>query len=117
MDKKAIKKIKEIRIEKNINIEDIANSIGLSSNAYRKIEMNYTQLTVKRLYEIAKILDVDVSEILDINVNETYNQEIKENSTGFQKVENYYHENIAAHEKHIQTLKDEIVFLRDMLKK
>jgi len=113
-----IKKIKEIRIEKKKTIEDIALSFDISANAYRKIEMNYTKLTIDRLYKISKILEVEISELLGIETKEVYNQENKDNATGYlQKIEHFYQDNKETYEKLIATQQSEIQFLRELLAK
>jgi transcriptional regulator with XRE-family HTH domain len=38
--------------------------MGISQNAYSKIENNYTQLTVKHVKELSKILEISVLELL-----------------------------------------------------
>lgn len=38
--------------------------LDISQRAYSKIERGPTELSVKRLYQIAKILEVDISELL-----------------------------------------------------
>ena len=113
-----IKKIKDIRVAKKKSIEDIALSLAISANAYRKIEMNYTKLTIDRLYEISKILEVEISELLGIETKEVYNQENKDNATGYlQKIEHFYQDNKEITQKLIETQQSEIQFLRELLAK
>jgi transcriptional regulator with XRE-family HTH domain len=124
-----IKKIKEIRIEKKILIEDIALKLSISANAYRKIEMNYTKLTVERLYQISEILKCTVADILEIKPNNEYKQEVKDTATGIAHqelkdnaiahVENLYQDNKEKFEK-IELLyesrikdKDQIIAIKD----
>ena len=42
----------------------IANKLGISQNAYSKIESGQTNFTVKRLYEIAHILEANVADFM-----------------------------------------------------
>ncbi|GEM54012.1 hypothetical protein B0A58_03545 [Flavobacterium branchiophilum NBRC 15030 = ATCC 35035] len=116
------KKIKEIRLEKKISVEDIAVALNISANAYRKIEMNYTKLTIDRLYDISKILEVSTAQLLDIATKEVYKQENKDNATGYlQKIEHFYHENKEQHEKMIALyearLKDKDLVIEQLLQK
>jgi transcriptional regulator with XRE-family HTH domain len=93
-----LKNITIHRKEKGLSYENMAPELGLSIAAYRKIELGKTQLTVERLYQIAKILQVKIAILLDIQ-NESYHQEIKDKATGFQKIENFYQENKETYEK------------------
>jgi transcriptional regulator with XRE-family HTH domain len=57
-------KIRRQRVIKGISQEAIAFHLGISQNAYSKIERDETQATVKRIYQIAKVLDVPVQALL-----------------------------------------------------
>jgi transcriptional regulator with XRE-family HTH domain len=46
----------------------MAEKMDISLVSYSKIERGITELSVKRLFEIAKILEVDVAELLGIEV-------------------------------------------------
>jgi transcriptional regulator with XRE-family HTH domain len=61
MPGKVIRKYRELR---NFTQENVAQQMGISQNAYSKIENNQTQLTISHLKLICKILDVPVSELL-----------------------------------------------------
>ncbi len=56
-----IKKYRELR---NYSQKYVATKMGMSQNAYSKIENNITQLTVHHVKELAKILDVPLTELL-----------------------------------------------------
>ncbi|ANI88970.1 hypothetical protein A9P82_06475 [Arachidicoccus ginsenosidimutans] len=57
--------IKAIREkEKGLKKEDVAKALGISAKAYNNIENNNTDITLKRLYEIADIFDVAPDYIL-----------------------------------------------------
>lgn len=59
-------KIKEIREGKNITQLYMADKMNMSLVSYSKIERGVTELSVKRLYEIAGILGVDITKLLGI---------------------------------------------------
>lgn len=42
----------------------IAGKLGISQNAYSKIESGQTNFTVKRLYEIVHILEANIADFL-----------------------------------------------------
>jgi transcriptional regulator with XRE-family HTH domain len=56
-----IRKHRELR---NYTQDYVAKQMGISQNAYSKIENNYTQLTVKHVKELSKILEISVLELL-----------------------------------------------------
>jgi transcriptional regulator with XRE-family HTH domain len=117
---KIIKKIAEIRTRKGFSYENMAHDLELSTSAYRKIETGETKLTVERLVDISKILETPLDEFLETNSQKNFNQEIKEQSTGFQGIDNrVYNDNaelskkiIAMYELQIEELKSEIAQLK-----
>ncbi len=56
-----IKKYRELR---NYSQKYVASKMGMSQNAYSKIENNITQLTVHHVKELAKILEVSITDLL-----------------------------------------------------
>jgi transcriptional regulator with XRE-family HTH domain len=65
-------KIKEIaanirhkREYRNYTQEYLALKLDISQNAYSKIELGYTKITVERLFQIADILEFDVAEFIN----------------------------------------------------
>jgi transcriptional regulator with XRE-family HTH domain len=42
----------------------VAGKLGISQNAYSKIESGQTNFTVKRLFEVANILETDVLDFI-----------------------------------------------------
>jgi transcriptional regulator with XRE-family HTH domain len=56
--------IRQLRISKNYSQEYMAAKMHISQNAYSKIELNYSRMTVDRLIDIAKILDTDAPTLM-----------------------------------------------------
>lgn len=56
--------IRTVREYRNYTQEYVAAKLGISQNAYSKIELNYTKITVERLCRIAIILDIEVGQFL-----------------------------------------------------
>lgn len=56
--------IRKIREMKKLSQEEVARQMGISQNAYSKIESNQTQLTINHIKKISKILDVSIFELL-----------------------------------------------------
>lgn len=59
------KRIKQFREAKNLSQSLVADSIGIAYQNYWKIENGKTELTVSRLSQIAKVLEVSVFELLN----------------------------------------------------
>jgi transcriptional regulator with XRE-family HTH domain len=56
--------IKQYRELRNYSQQYVAGKMGMSQNAYSKIENNITQLAVTHVKQIATILDVPIMELL-----------------------------------------------------
>lgn len=57
-------KIRDIRLERNYSQEYLAIRLAISQNAYSKIELGYTKLTLERLLQIADVLEVETMRLL-----------------------------------------------------
>lgn len=57
-------KIRSNRLTKNYSQEYMANELQISQNAYSKLERGETEFSVKRLYEIAFILEMPIYDLL-----------------------------------------------------
>jgi transcriptional regulator with XRE-family HTH domain len=57
--------IRKIREHRNYTQEYLAAKLKISQNAYSKIELGYTKITVDRLFHIADILETDPVDILN----------------------------------------------------
>lgn len=58
--------IRKIREQRNYTQEYLAAKLNISQNAYSKIELGYTKITVERLFYIAIILEVDPVDLINI---------------------------------------------------
>lgn len=95
-----LQRIKEFRKKKGFSYETMAHELNTSTAAYRKTELNQTKLTLERLYQIAKILEITVGDILDIQANIQLNQSNNENANGYlRQIENFHQENLKKSEK------------------
>jgi len=63
--------IRSIRTSKGLSQEYIANELGLQQAAYSNIENNKTDVTISRLREIARHLEVNVYDLINID-NEVF---------------------------------------------
>lgn len=82
MKKQVGEKIRQVRVVNNLSQDNIASELGISVGAYSNIERGKTDITVSRLFEIAKILKTTILELLSIEVNNSLVSEphIKYNS-------------------------------------
>lgn len=67
--------IRKVREQRNYTQEFVAKQMGISQNAYSKIENGYTQLTVKHIKDLSKILEVSLLELLrdDLEIHKPSN--------------------------------------------
>ncbi|MGD1839454.1 MAG: helix-turn-helix domain-containing protein [Thermonemataceae bacterium] len=60
-------RIRKIREEREYSQEYVAEQLGISQNAYSKIEINQTQnFTLERLEKLAQIFEVSIADILGV---------------------------------------------------
>lgn len=57
--------IRRIRESKGYTQEYLAMKLGISQNAYSKIELGYTRITLERLFHISKIIEVEVAKLME----------------------------------------------------
>ena len=72
--------IRTNRESKNYTQEYVAKQMGISQNAYSKIENGYTQLTVSHLKEISRVLEVSLMDLLkdDFEIHKPNHSKIEE---------------------------------------
>ncbi|TAG30296.1 MAG: XRE family transcriptional regulator [Sphingobacteriia bacterium] len=56
--------IRQLREQHNYTQAYVAKRLGMSQNAYSKIENAYTQLTVKHVKKLSKVLEVSILDLL-----------------------------------------------------
>jgi len=56
--------IRGIRITKQYSQDYVAAKLNISQNAYSKMELGYTEISVERLLKVVGILEVDIVELL-----------------------------------------------------
>lgn len=62
--------IRKKREERNYTQEYLAYKLNISQNAYSKIELGYTKITVERLFQIAEVLEISAVDLLDADTKE-----------------------------------------------
>ncbi|WP_343063018.1 helix-turn-helix transcriptional regulator [Rhabdobacter roseus] len=73
-----IRKIREFR---DYTQEYLAMKLGISQNAYSKIELAYTRLTLERLLQIAYILEVDTLDLIRCEGEELLQLRLRNDAT------------------------------------
>lgn len=109
-------KIRKVRENKNYTQEFMAESLHISQRAYSSIENGKTQLTIERLFDISKILEVSVSEILNLENNNIYNNFNNQGLKNRRHLGNFRQNDLEEikllYERIIKIKDDEIAFLR-----
>ena len=71
-----IRKIREFR---NYTQDYLAAKLGISQNAYSKIELGYSKLTLERLFQIGVILEVEATQLISFDQAELLQMVIPSN--------------------------------------
>ena len=103
------KKIRQLRVQQGISQEYMAEELGITQPSYARLENEDSRINVVRLQLIAKTLEVQTSELLGEKAQNIIHTN---NGNNAQAYINSYSSN----NEYIQALKDEISFLRDLLK-
>lgn len=104
-------KIKKTREDKGITQDLMAYHLEMSQANYGRLEKDDARLNVPKLNKIAEVLEVNISFLF----NEKSANIIHQNTGDNAQAQNQTIYN--ADKEHIATLKEEITFLRNMLKK
>jgi transcriptional regulator with XRE-family HTH domain len=102
-----ISNIKKFRELKNITREQIADELELSASGYSKIERGEIELSVTRLFQIANILDIEVSKIMNFDVTTIFNISHNSGMNGQVTVDNYTNSKDEYLEKYVKLLEQE----------
>lgn len=103
-------RIRKLREQKNISQEKMAMELVLTQSNYGRLEKDDKRLTVPKLQKIAEVLEVSISYLFGEQASKVIHQ------THNEKAEAYNVDTIINADKdHIQTLKEEIVFLRKII--
>jgi len=101
--------IKKFRELKNITREQMASDLELSVSGYSKLERGEIEITLKRLCEIAEVLDVEISQILNFNSQTIFNISNSQGVQGYDQGGSYhFHQEDKYREKYIEMLEKEI---------
>ena len=104
-------KIRILREEKGFSQENLAAALDITQSNYARLEKDDNRISVPRLIVIARTLETSVTELVGEKANNVINQNHN------QEAVTYLHANFQADKDHIQTLKDEIEYLKKMVDK
>jgi transcriptional regulator with XRE-family HTH domain len=104
--------IRQIRELKNLKQEYIALRLNLSLTSYGKIERNEVDISISRLNEISKILEISVAVLIDFNF-----QQILETNSSKTNENSVYHLLIQYMEENIRLLNAENIKLLGLIEK
>ncbi|MFY8096734.1 MAG: helix-turn-helix domain-containing protein [Flavobacterium sp.] len=102
-------KLRILREQKNLSQENLAFELGITQPSYARLEKEGDNISIKRLIQIASILKTTVSEIIDEKTQKIINQQNSEYESA------YIDTIINSNKDHINTLKEEILFLRRII--
>lgn len=108
--------IRKIRELKGYSQENLAHRLEMSQSAYAKYEKEGSNITLKRLEQIAQELEVSLTELLSLDKSTIYNFNNNQISTVSNIIENLHVENIETLNHFIQFLKDENNQLKEKIK-
>lgn len=108
-----LKNIKKIREIKNFRQDFIAQELDLSTRAYTKVETGETDLTFKRFFKIASILEIKPEELLGFDYKSIFNNcEKSGNHNTYNFDQNIISELLKSKDAQIKLLEDKILDLQ-----
>ncbi len=104
-------KIRILREERGLSQENMASALDITQSNYARLEKDDNRISVPRLIIIAKTLETTVTEIIGEKPNTVVNQNTQRDAFA------YFQSTFQSDKEHIQTLKEEIEYLKKMLDK
>lgn len=111
-----IKKIRELR---NYTQEYMAESLKMSQTGYGKIERGETDVTVNKIKQIAKILDVNLQDLLEFDGKIVVIGSVNDQATGIRNGivigKESFDKERQLYEEQIELLKAEVAYLKNII--
>lgn len=109
-------KIRELRMRKGYSQENMADLLNMSVSNYSYIEQGKVDLKVKKLYEIAKVLETNVHEIHCVGEkNVFYIQDNRDNSQNGYIINQSLPSSYLQLEKENKKLSEDIAFYKNKI--
>jgi transcriptional regulator with XRE-family HTH domain len=117
MNKAIGERIRILRVSKSLSQENIANELGLSVGAYSNIERGKTEISVLRLYRLAKIFKTSPVSLLDIPATKKQDEvnDVSTEYTTVRKELNNLNEKVGELQVIIDNQKKEINYLKEII--
>ncbi len=106
-------KIRILREQKGYSQDSLAHELGITQSSYARLEKQDERINIIRLMQIANILKTTVAELIDEKSQKISNQ--NDNETAYSYNADYINNIINSDKEHINTLKEEIEFLKKLL--
>jgi transcriptional regulator with XRE-family HTH domain len=107
--------IKKFRELKNLTREKMAVDLEMSLSGYSKLERGEVDITMSKLFKIAKVLNVSVSQMMNFDVSNIFN--VHDNQTlNSVEVKGQHHYNDQFKDKYIAMLEAEVERLKSKTK-
>ncbi len=112
-------KIKKLRELRNYTQEFMADKLGMSQTGYSNIERDETDISLSRLQQIAKVLEIKLQDLLGFDEKMMFSGVMNNNATGGQNGVIFSSETFERerklYEEQIKQLKEEVAFLRGLV--
>ncbi|OYQ41588.1 hypothetical protein CHU92_04325 [Flavobacterium cyanobacteriorum] len=108
-------RIRNLREQLGYSQENLALELGITQPSYARLEKQDERISIIRLIQIADILKTTVAELIGEKTQKVINQQNSESSHAYNV--DTINTIINADKEHIATLKDEIMYLRNILDK
>jgi transcriptional regulator with XRE-family HTH domain len=116
-------RIRDIREKKNYSQEYMANKLGMSQNAYSRLESGQTKLALDRIKSISEILEISFISLLELEDRQVFNIQHNETVNGHvnyhrsQSEKELYDQLLLEKDRRIRLLEHQIDFLYQILEK
>ena len=108
--------IKKLRELKNLTQEFMASELNISQSTYSRIEKDESELTIAQLKQISEILEVKVEDLINFQEKFIFNNYATHNANqGYNVINNISPVEKELYEKHIETLREEVAYLKGLL--
>jgi transcriptional regulator with XRE-family HTH domain len=99
-------RIRTLREQRGFSQDNLASALGITQPSYARLEKDDMRLNIPRLIQIAKFLKVSVTELVNEQPNRIINN--TQNTYGYVEIMN-------ADKEHIESLKEEIETLKNII--
>jgi transcriptional regulator with XRE-family HTH domain len=110
-------KVKKVRELRNYTQEYVAQELGITQESYSRIEANKSTLTIQRLDKIAEVLKVNVFDLLSFDEKYIFQESFHNQQHSSNYFGNASNKKEELYERIIEQQKNEIEFLKSLLKK